>query len=56
MFEAFGLYGPNMKSPSYHELRVLILEKEVEYIKNLLKNHNDAWMDEVWSFYRLMDK
>ena len=44
MFEAFGLYGPNMKSPSYHKLRVLILEKEVEYIKNLLKNHNVAWM------------
>ena len=44
MVEAIGQYGPNMKPPSYHELRVPILHKEVEYTKNLLKDHNVAWM------------
>ena len=44
MVEAIGQYGPNMKPPSYHELRVPILQKEVEYTKNLLKDHNVAWM------------
>ena len=29
--ETIGQYGPNMKPPSYHELRVPILKKEVAY-------------------------
>ena len=33
MVEVIGQYDPNMKPPSYHELRVLILHKEVEYKK-----------------------
>ena len=42
MVEAIGQYGSNIKLLSYHELRVPILKKEVEYTKNLLKNHNVA--------------
>ena len=44
MVEAIGQYGSNIKLLSYHELRVPILKKEVEYTKNLLKDHNVAWM------------
>lgn len=44
MIEAIGQYGPNMKPPSYHELRVPILRKKVEYTNDLLKNHKDLWV------------
>ena len=44
MVKAIGQCGPHMKPPSYYELRVPILQKEVEYTKNLLKDHNVAWM------------
>ena len=44
MIEAIGKYSPNMKPPSYHELRVPILRKEVEYTNDLLKNHKDLWV------------
>lgn len=56
MVEAIGKYGPNLKPPSYHELRVPILRKEVTYTNELLGNHKDAWvrqgcsiMLDVWS-------
>jgi hypothetical protein len=42
MIEAIGQFGPGLKPPSYHELRVPLLRKEVEYTKNLLKVHEDA--------------
>ena len=35
MVEVIGQYDPNMKPPSYHELRVPILHKEVEYKKKI---------------------
>ncbi|CAI8605679.1 unnamed protein product [Vicia faba] len=38
MLEAVGSYGPHLKPPSYHELRVPILRNELEYTKGLLKN------------------
>ncbi|CAI8597137.1 unnamed protein product [Vicia faba] len=38
MLEAVGSYGPHLKPPSYHELRVSILRNELEYTKGLLKN------------------
>ncbi|XP_030931075.1 uncharacterized protein LOC115956954 [Quercus lobata] len=41
--EAIGQYGPNMKPPSYHELRVPILKKEVAYTNELLSNHKQDW-------------
>ena len=36
MVEAIGNYGPNLKVPSYHEMRVPLLKKEVEYTKSLM--------------------
>ena len=44
MVEAIGQYGPNLKPPSYHELRVPILRKEVTYTNELLGNHKDVWV------------
>ncbi|KAH1076635.1 hypothetical protein GLYMA_19G069000v4 [Glycine max] len=57
MIEAIGSYGPHLKPPSYHELRVPLLKKELEYTKGLLRGHeeerikygcsimSDGWMD-----------
>ncbi|XP_050908071.1 uncharacterized protein LOC127121659 [Lathyrus oleraceus] len=57
MLEAVGSYGPHLKLPSFHELRVPLLQKELEYTKDLLKNHkvqknkygcsimSDGWTD-----------
>ena len=57
MLEAVGSYGPHLKPPSYHELRIPILQNELEYTKGLLKNHevqrnkygcsimSDGWTD-----------
>ena len=39
MVEAIGNYGPHLKVPSYHECRVSLLKKELEYTKELLKPH-----------------
>ena len=39
--EAIGQYGPNMKPPSYNELRVPILKKEVAYTNELLSDHKE---------------
>ncbi|KAK9991661.1 hypothetical protein SO802_026646 [Lithocarpus litseifolius] len=36
-------YGPNMKPPSYHELRVPILKREVAYTNGLLSDHKESW-------------
>ncbi|WOL10779.1 hypothetical protein Cni_G19538 [Canna indica] len=44
MVEAIGQYGPNLKPPSYHEVRVTCLKKEVEYTNELLKSHKDMWV------------
>jgi hypothetical protein len=41
MLEAVGKFGGGLKPPSYHELRVPLLRKEVEYTKNLLKVHEE---------------
>ncbi|KAK4581633.1 hypothetical protein RGQ29_025003 [Quercus rubra] len=41
--EAIRQYGPNMKPPSYHELRVPILKKEVAYTNELLSDHKQDW-------------
>ncbi|KAG5003386.1 hypothetical protein JHK82_027399 [Glycine max] len=39
--EAIGTYGPHLKPPSYHELRVPLLKKELEYTKGLLRGHEE---------------
>ena len=41
--EAIGQFNPNMKPPSYHELRVSINKKEVTYTNVLLSGHKESW-------------
>ncbi|XP_042469988.1 uncharacterized protein LOC122052508 [Zingiber officinale] len=41
MIETIGQYGPNLKPPSYHELRVPLLQKEIVYTNELLKENRD---------------
>uniref|UniRef100_A0A0R0F2M9 DUF659 domain-containing protein n=1 Tax=Glycine max TaxID=3847 RepID=A0A0R0F2M9_SOYBN len=41
MIEAIGTYGPYLKPPSYHELRVPLLKKKLEYTKGLLRGHEE---------------
>ena len=57
MLEAVGQYGPHLKPPSYHEVRVPFLKKEVEYTNDLMKRNleerskvgcsimSDGWSD-----------
>ena len=57
MIEAIGNYGPHLKVPSYHEMRVPLLKKELELTKEMLKGQeeervnfgcsimSDAWTD-----------
>lgn len=54
--EAIGQYGPGLKPPSYHELRVPLLQKEIDYTNGLLQNHREEWkkhgcsiMSDAWS-------
>ena len=39
MIEAIGQFGPGLKPPSYHELRVSCLKKELESANELMKSH-----------------
>ncbi|XP_042007493.1 uncharacterized protein LOC121756101 [Salvia splendens] len=41
--ESTGQFGPGMKPPSYHELRVPLLNKEVNAAKDILKDHREEW-------------
>ncbi|KAL5154147.1 hypothetical protein HKD37_19G053563 [Glycine soja] len=41
MIQTIGTYGPHLKPPSYHELRVPLLKKELEYTKGLLTGHEE---------------
>ncbi|XP_019437890.1 PREDICTED: uncharacterized protein LOC109343825 [Lupinus angustifolius] len=57
MMDVVANYGPNLKLPTYHELRVPLLQKEVELTKEMMKPHiieraisgcsimSDAWTD-----------
>ncbi|RWR90850.1 hypothetical protein CKAN_01997200 [Cinnamomum micranthum f. kanehirae] len=45
MIEAIGQYGPGMKPPSYHEVRVPLLKKEIEHTNNLMKSHRKDWVN-----------
>ncbi|KAL0399918.1 UNVERIFIED_CONTAM: hypothetical protein Sradi_2335100 [Sesamum radiatum] len=40
--EAIGQYDPGMKPPSYYEVRVKYLKKELEHTNNILK----VWEDD----------
>jgi len=39
-----GQYGPHLLIPSYHDIRVPLLKKEVEYTENLMKGHRKQWV------------
>lgn len=41
--EAIGQFGPGLKPPSYHEVRVPLLRKEVEHTRDLMKGHQEEW-------------
>ena len=41
--EAVGRYGSNLKRPSYHELRVSLLRKEVELTNEIINRHTEKW-------------
>lgn len=43
MLSAVGAYGPNLPAPSYHDIRVPLLKKELEYTEELLKDHKEHW-------------
>jgi len=56
MIDAIGAYGPNLPAPSYHEIRVPLLNKEVEYTEKLLQDHKLQWskhgcsiMSDAWT-------
>lgn len=42
--EAVGRYGSNLKRPSYHELRVSLLRKEVELTNEIINRHRKEWV------------
>ncbi|XP_059654971.1 uncharacterized protein LOC132301760 [Cornus florida] len=41
--EAIGQYGPGMKPPSYHEVRVPLLRKELDNTNALMNDHREEW-------------
>lgn len=43
MIEAIGQYGPGMKPPSMHEIRVPLLNNEVEETKKQMEEHKKEW-------------
>jgi len=43
MIDATDAYGPNLHASSYHEIRVPLLNKEVEYTEKLLQDHKLQW-------------
>lgn len=47
--EASGQNGPGMKSPTYHEVRVPLLNREVEETNRILEEHKKR-MGESWLF------
>jgi hypothetical protein len=45
MLEAVGQYGPGYVKPSYHEVRVPLLEKAKKSVDELKKTHELAWAE-----------
>jgi len=41
--DVIGAYGPNLPASTYHEIRVPLLNKEVDYIDKLLKDYKLQW-------------
>ncbi|XP_014617058.2 uncharacterized protein [Glycine max] len=53
MVVAIGQYGPHLPIPSYHDIRVSLLKKEVEYTENLMKGYREQWIGE--KLFELLD-
>ncbi|XP_039044369.1 uncharacterized protein LOC120183815 [Hibiscus syriacus] len=45
MIEAIGQFGPGIKAPSMYELRVPILNKEVEEVQNQIVENKKEWAE-----------
>ncbi|XP_058214114.1 uncharacterized protein LOC131325717 isoform X2 [Rhododendron vialii] len=57
MIEAIGQYSPGLTPPTYHQVRVPLLKKEVEHVNKLMEEHkkdqeqygctlmSDGWTD-----------
>ncbi|XP_074374697.1 uncharacterized protein LOC141715114 [Apium graveolens] len=43
MVESIGQYGPGLKPPTYHELRVPLLKKAKDETEKLKEKHEKAW-------------
>ncbi|XP_058009419.1 uncharacterized protein LOC131183187 [Hevea brasiliensis] len=43
MVESIGQFGIGMKAPSFHEVRVPLLNEEVAEVKNSLKSYEEEW-------------
>lgn len=41
--EAIGQYGSGMKPPTYHEVRVPLLKKEVDTTRKIMTEHKKEW-------------
>ncbi|KAG4907026.1 hypothetical protein JHK84_055550 [Glycine max] len=59
MVVAIGQYGPHLPIPSYHDIRVPLLKKEVEYTEKLMKGHREQWvkygctiMSDAWTDWK----
>ncbi|KAG5016850.1 hypothetical protein JHK82_022495 [Glycine max] len=50
MVAVIGQYGPRLPIPSYHDIRVPLLQKEVEYTENLMKGHREQWVKCIINF------
>ena len=45
MLAAIGSFGTNLPAPSYHDIRVPLLKKELDYIENMTKDHKEqTWL------------
>ncbi|XP_070028259.1 uncharacterized protein [Nicotiana sylvestris] len=52
--EAVGQYGPEMKPPTYHEVRVPCLKKEVDKTYKIVEEHKAQW--KIYGCSIMMDK
>ena len=43
MLHAVGDFGKYLPAPSYHDIRVFLLENEIKYTDSLMKKKNNEW-------------
>ncbi|XP_039146891.1 uncharacterized protein LOC120284165 [Dioscorea cayenensis subsp. rotundata] len=47
MIKSIGEYGQGLKPPSYHEVRVTYLKKEVENVNDMLEKYKNEWEKKI---------